>query len=436
MAIYIKAPTKGCPTCDSCAADVPCPAPAITSGLGPFNKTINTYFEYQITASGNPTSFGATSLPTGLTVDTSTGLISGTIATCGTFGIGITATNSCGTSPSKGVSFVVTGPSPVITSATKRTANVGDYFSYFITATNSPTSFAVFNNPSWMSINTSTGELYGTVSNDIDYHIGIYAINSCGTGLEYLDLYAANQPILLCDDIFATGYKFAFQENATPSSPPKIYLRRTGSGTMSQFIYGGQPSCSGAVTSNPSWAYAGYQEYNLNGTLVVDSITENGVPSGGAILPPCGVPATAECLPVITKTAYTFTGDQVCYGSFPAFYYSGVVTDQLSNEYTTAMLITHTESLLPSYPNTYTGACLASRDLEVDELTYSISRFRYKFSLPVLTGFTTYQITWMQGSTPGTYNWNGSDVETPVYTANEPATNGSYTITSIVASGT
>jgi hypothetical protein len=126
----------------------------------------------------------------------------------------------------------------------------------------------------------------------------------------------------------------------------------------------------------------------------------------------------------------------VCYESFPAFYYSGVVTDQLSNEYTTNQLISHTQSLLPAYPNTWNGACLASRDLEVNELTYSISRFRYKFSLPVLTGYTTYQITWMEGSTPRTYNWNGSDVETPVYTANEPATNGSYTITAIVASGT
>lgn len=436
MAIYIKAPAKGCPTCDSCAADVPCPAPAITSDLGPLGKTINTYFEYQITASGNPTSFGATGLPTGLSVNTSNGLISGTITTCGTFGVAITATNSCGTSPSKSVSFVVTGPSPVITSATKRTANVGDYFSYFITATNSPTSFAVFNNPSWMSINTATGELYGTVSNDNDYHIGIYAINSCGTGLEYLDLYAANDPQLLCDSISATAFKFAFQEYTSPSSPPKIYLRRTGSGTMNQFIYEDQADCSGTATSNPSWTYSGYQEYNYDGALVVDAILENGVPSEGAILPPCGVPATAECLPVITQTAYTFTGDEVCYGEYPAFYYSGVVTDQLSNEYTTAQLIAHTESLLPSYPNTWNGSCTAFRDLESDELTYSIGRFRYKFSLPVLTGYTTYQITWMEGSTPKTYNWDGFATETPVYTAYEPSTNATYTITSIVASGT
>lgn len=436
MAIYIKAPAKGCPTCDSCAADVPCPAPAITSELGPISETINVYFEYQITASGNPTSFGATGLPTGLSINTSTGLISGAITSCGTVVIGITATNSCGTSPNKGVYFVVTGPSPVITSATKRTANVGDYFSYFITATNSPTSFSVSNNPSWMSINTSTGELYGTVTDDNDYHIEIFATNSCGTGLDYLDLYAAYNPQLVCDSISATGYKFAFQEYTSPSSPPKIYLRRSGSGTMNEYVYGGQPDCSGTVTSNPSWAYSGYQEYNLDGTLIVDAILENGVPSGGAIVPPCGVSSTGECLPVITKTAKTFTGDQICYGSYPAFYYSGTVLDQLSNEYTTAMLIAHTESLLPSYPNTYTGNCLASRDLESDELTYSISRFKYKFLLPVLTGYSTYQITWNEGTTPMTYNWDGYSTQTPVYTANEPSTNGSYTITSIVASGT
>ena len=436
MAIYIKAPAKGCPTCDSCAANVPCPAPAITSDIGPLSKTINTYFEYQITASGSPTSFGATGLPTGVSINTSTGLISGKIESCGTIGIGITATNSCGTSPNKGVSFIVTGPSPVITSYGKATSNVGDYFSYFITATNSPTSFAIFGNPSWMSINAATGELYGTVTDDSDYHIGMYAINSCGTGLEYLDLYVANQPILKCDDIFAIGYKFAFEEYASPSSPPKIYLRRSGSGTMNEYVYGGQPSCSGPITSAPSWAYSGYQEYNLDGSLIIDSIMENGNPSGGSIVPPCGVSSTGQCLPVITRTAKTFTGDGSCYSSYPAFYYTGTVVDQLSNEYTTSMLIAHTESLLPGYPNTWDGACTASRDLEVNELTYSISRFRYKFLLPVLTGYTTYQISWLEGSTPRTYNWDGHSTETSVYTAYEPSTNDSYTITAIVASGT
>ena len=53
-------------------------------------------YTYQIVASGEPTSFGATNLPPGWTLNTTTGLISGTPDTVGTWPIVLTATNSQG----------------------------------------------------------------------------------------------------------------------------------------------------------------------------------------------------------------------------------------------------------------------------------------------------------------------------------------------------
>jgi hypothetical protein len=71
-------------------------APAITSATSA-NATVGSPFSYTITASNNPTSFGAGGLPAGLTVNTTSGLISGTPTTAGNPNSTISATNSSGT---------------------------------------------------------------------------------------------------------------------------------------------------------------------------------------------------------------------------------------------------------------------------------------------------------------------------------------------------
>jgi hypothetical protein len=71
-------------------------APAITSKLTATGNSGKS-FSYQITASNNPTSYSATGLPAGLSVNTSTGLISGTPAGAGITNVTIGATNGSGT---------------------------------------------------------------------------------------------------------------------------------------------------------------------------------------------------------------------------------------------------------------------------------------------------------------------------------------------------
>ena len=72
------------------------PAPVVTSASSA-TGTVNTAFRYQITATNSPTSFNATGLPAGLTVNTSSGLISGTPTSAGTSNVTLRATNSTGT---------------------------------------------------------------------------------------------------------------------------------------------------------------------------------------------------------------------------------------------------------------------------------------------------------------------------------------------------
>jgi PKD repeat protein len=70
--------------------------PAITSATTA-RGIANAAFSYTIAASNNPTSYGATGLPAGLTVDAGSGVISGVVNSAGTYSVTISATNAGGT---------------------------------------------------------------------------------------------------------------------------------------------------------------------------------------------------------------------------------------------------------------------------------------------------------------------------------------------------
>ena len=74
----------------------PAAGPVITSP-GSVSGTFGTSFNYGITASNSPTSYGASNLPPGLSVDTNGGVISGVPTSTGTWQSMVSATNSGGT---------------------------------------------------------------------------------------------------------------------------------------------------------------------------------------------------------------------------------------------------------------------------------------------------------------------------------------------------
>ncbi len=82
--------------------------PVITSAAAA-DAAVEYPFTYQITASGLPLSYGATGLPAGLSVNTSTGLITGIPGTAGTVTFNVTATNVAGLSPPKAVTVTILG---------------------------------------------------------------------------------------------------------------------------------------------------------------------------------------------------------------------------------------------------------------------------------------------------------------------------------------
>lgn len=84
--------------------------PVITSPLAS-TATVGTAFSYQVTATGTPTGFGATGLPSGLTM-TASGTISGTPTAAGVSSITLSATNASGTGTATLALTVVQTPNP------------------------------------------------------------------------------------------------------------------------------------------------------------------------------------------------------------------------------------------------------------------------------------------------------------------------------------
>jgi sugar lactone lactonase YvrE len=75
-------------------------SPYISSGTLAYG-IVGSPFTYQIIATNNPTSFGANGLPSGLNLNASTGVISGSLSSAGQFQMIITASNSSGSGSTK-----------------------------------------------------------------------------------------------------------------------------------------------------------------------------------------------------------------------------------------------------------------------------------------------------------------------------------------------
>ena len=142
---------------------------------------------YQIIATNNPTSYTAMGLPTGLSVNPATGLISGTANVTGTFSVPISAINVDGTGSATMTIVVI--PSPVITSATTATATATqEYsFSYQTTATNHVTSFSATGLPDGLSMD-SAGLISGYPIVTGTFNIQINAFNAVSAGTATLVL--------------------------------------------------------------------------------------------------------------------------------------------------------------------------------------------------------------------------------------------------------
>ena len=198
-------------------------APVITNTPLTAGGTVGTAFSFGIIASNSPTSYSATPLPAGLTVNTATGAITGTPAAAGTTSVLLGATNATGTgNATLTITVAAVGAVPVINnSPLTAPGTVGTPFSFTITAAGSPTSFSASPLPAGLSIVAATGAITGTPTTVGTTSVLLGATNANGTGNATLTITVAASsatPIITISPFTAAGTvgtPFNFQITAT-----------------------------------------------------------------------------------------------------------------------------------------------------------------------------------------------------------------------------
>ncbi len=197
--------------------------------------TVGVAFSFQIAASNSPTSFMASGLPDGLSLDTAKGVISGAPTAAGNYSVTIGSSNAGGAASATLTLVIAPAPvvvsPPVIAVANSATGQVGQAFTYQIVATGSPASYGATNLPTGLAVDATAGLITGTLTT-----VGVSGINltatgpgGTGTGTLILTVTAAPLPVVT---VAATAPKAL-----TGGAAGAFTLTRTGDISRAMVVY-------------------------------------------------------------------------------------------------------------------------------------------------------------------------------------------------------
>ncbi|NBV85269.1 MAG: hypothetical protein EBS01_03160, partial [Verrucomicrobia bacterium] len=196
------------------------------SGALSLTLRTNVPFTYHIVGSNNPTGYNATNLPAWLKINPSTGVLSGTPVSSGTFAVGLEATNDGGTGRATlSLSVTPQAVAPLISGQLSVVVPVNQAFQYAIQASNVPTSFSAANLPAGLVLDTATGIISGTPTVPGTSLVTLGASNEGGKSNEpSLQIKVLPSAPVITSDVSATASALSgFRYQISASNQPTRY---------------------------------------------------------------------------------------------------------------------------------------------------------------------------------------------------------------------
>lgn len=241
----------GAPVTVTLTVAAPAAAPVISSATTA-SVAVSGAFTYTITAAPAATSFAASGLPLGLSLNTTTGVISGTPTVANSYSITLTATNAGGTSAPRVLTLTV-GSLSAINSAATSTGSVGAAYSFNVTSevvTPGVTSYNISGLPAGLTANTTSGAITGTPTTAGTYTISLSANNATGTGpVSTHTLTIGNRPaitsVATAAGTVGSGFSYSIAASFTPTSYAATGLPGGLSVNAATGLISGTPNTSG-----------------------------------------------------------------------------------------------------------------------------------------------------------------------------------------------
>jgi hypothetical protein len=217
-------------------------APIISNNPLTAAGTVGTPFSCAIAATGVPTNYTAIGLPAGLAINATTGAITGTPTTVGTTSVLLGATNATGTGNATltiavaaanappiiipNPPIVINNPPIIANNSLTAVGAVGTPFSFTITASGSPTSYAASPLPAGLSLVAATGAITGIPTTAGTSVVTLNASNASGTSSATLTITiapAAAVPIITSPSSVTGTLGAPFSFTITASGSPTSY---------------------------------------------------------------------------------------------------------------------------------------------------------------------------------------------------------------------